>query len=337
MKKIYVIFFIFLILGIIGIFTNPVESKTKKNVKKEISKTNILKEEFRYSTKDHDNINNLVKETIVEEVKVNYVCEKEDKLIDTFMYDKYYDLNGEEAPGFKIENNNIYYYENNEIVKGVKKVNNIRYYFDFDTGKLIKKNIKSVIDISTWQDEIDFDTLYNSGLVDGIIVRVGFGSLIGEDCTMDNRFERNISEIKRLGIPYGIYFYGYAQNEETSKLEASFVSNIIKEYDLDLSFPIFYDAELTSFHDFKYTKSVYKKVINTFIEEMNNNGYNDVGIYGNVKMFNSTLSFLDKKIPKWVADYSNRCSYNGDYIAWQYKSSEKIPGINGNVDINIFY
>ena len=246
-------------------------------------------------------------------------------------------MDGNYIEGMKKDGDDIYYYENDEMVKGLIKINNIRYYFDFDTGKLIKKNIKSVIDISTWQDEIDFDSLYNSGEVDGIIVRIGFGSLTGEECTLDNRFERNLSEIKRLGITYGIYFYGYAQNEEAAKVEAEFVSNMIKKYDLDLSFPIFYDVELTDYHGFKYTKKVYKKVINTFIDTMKDNSYNDVGIYGNVKMLTNTLDFLDNNIPTWVADYNDKCSYDGDYIGWQYTSTKKIPGINGNVDANIFY
>lgn len=406
MKKKYIVFIFFLLLGIFGLFNNSTETKAikqSKPVKKEVTK-----EEFKYSTKNYDNINDLVKDTIVEEVKVNYVCDKDvkngfieednkvyyykdneivtgrltvdnetyffdeegimlknieldneyygsdGKLVlgeyekdgnryyrdkkgivkDKFIDGKYYDKDGLCVENMIEENNDIFYYQNGDKIKGLIKINNIRYYFDFDNGKLVKKDVKSVIDISTWQDDIDFDSLNNSNLVDGIIVRVGFGSLVGEDCTLDNRFERNISEIKRLGIPYGIYFYGYAQNEEASKIEASFVSNVIKEYDLKLSFPIFYDAELTSFHGFKYTKSVYKKVIKTFINEIKDYS---VGIYGNVKMFSSTLDFLDKKIPKWVADYNDKCSYDGDFIGWQYTSSGKIPGIRGNVDMNIFY
>ena len=218
------------------------------------------------------------------------------------------------------------------------ELNDIRYYFDFKTGKLVKKNIKSVIDISTWQEEIDFDSVVNSGLIDGIIVRIGFGSIRGEDCTLDNRFERNISEIKRLGIPYGIYFYGYAQNEEAATIEANFVDNIVKTYELEPVFPIFYDAEISNLNGVNYTKEMYKKVINKFISELKEKGHNEVGVYGNVKMLSTgTLSFLDKDVPKWVAQYNNTCEYDKEYIGWQYTSTGKIPGINTNVDFNIFY
>ncbi|MBR3116679.1 MAG: hypothetical protein IKF36_02250 [Bacilli bacterium] len=402
MKKGYIILFVVILLLVLGIFFNN-NSSEDKSIKKETIKNKTNKEKFSYVTKDHDNINELLKETIVEEVKVIDVCEniktgfiEEDgntyyyennkkvtgqkeiegdtyyfddngimqkdieiekayygpdgKMVlgeynqhyytkigpikDDFVNDKYYDLNGEYVEGIKKEKGDIYYND----YKGVIKLNNIRYYFDFKTGKLVKKNIKSVIDISTWQEEIDFDSVFNSGLIDAIIVRIGFGSISGEDCTLDNRFERNISEIKRLGIPYGIYFYGYAQNEEAASVEANFVDNIVKTYELDPVFPIFYDAEISNLNGVNYTKAMYKKVINRFISDLKEKGYNNVGVYGNIKMLSTgTLSFLDNEIPKWVAQYNTTCEYDKEYVGWQYTSTGKIPGINTYVDFNIFY
>ena len=406
MKKGYIILFIIVLVLVLGIIFNS-SSNEDKSIKKETVKKKTNKEKFSYGTKDHDNINELLKDTIIEEVKVIDVCEnikngfieeegntyyyennkrltgkkeidgdyyyfdengvmqkdieiekayygQDGKMVlgeyeinnkqyyytkvglikDDFVNNKYYDLNGEYVEGIRKEKGDIYYND----YKGVIKLNDIRYYFDFKTGKLVKKNIKSVIDISTWQEEIDFDSVVNSGLIDGIIVRIGFGSIRGEDCTLDNRFERNISEIKRLGIPYGIYFYGYAQNEEAATIEANFVDNIVKTYELEPVFPIFYDAEISNLNGVNYTKEMYKKVINKFISELKEKGHNEVGVYGNVKMLSTgTLSFLDKDVPKWVAQYNNTCEYDKEYIGWQYTSTGKIPGINTNVDFNIFY
>lgn len=405
MKKSYIVLIAIIILFTIGFFFN---SETKEEIKKEdkIKKT-VKKDKFRYSTKKYDNINELLKETVVEEIKVVDVYEMPDEkngfieedgniyyyeknkkktgktkidedyyyfnedgimqvdvtvdnayygldgkmvlgeykkdgklyyytsagpLKDDFINNKYYDLNGEYAEGIYKEDDKIYYKD-----KGVIKINDIRYYFDFETGELKNKNIKSVIDISTWQGDINFDEVVNSDLVDAIIVRIGFGSINGEPATLDNKFERNISEIKRLGIPYGIYFYGYAQNEEAAIVEANFVDEMIKKYELDLSFPIWYDAEITDHDGVKYTKSLYKKVINKFIEKLNEKGYSEVGVYGNLNMLSTgTLSFLPNKIPKWVAQYNTTCQYDKKYLGWQYSSRGVIPGINTNVDLNIF-
>ena len=406
MKKSYLVIIIIIVIFTVGVFLN---SDSKEEIKKdEKVKKTIKKDKFKYSTKKYDNINELLKETVIEEIKVvdvyevpnekngfieedgntyyyeknrkktgkvkiendnyyfdeNGVMQKDievdnayygvdgkmvlgeydkhyytsaGKLKDDFINNKYYDKNGEYVDGIKKEDDKVYYYSDSEKYKGVIKLNNVRYYFDFETGELKNKNIKHVIDISTWQEEINFDEVVNSDSVDAIIVRIGFGSLTGEPATLDNRFERNISEIKRLGIPYGIYFYGYAQNEEAAEVEANFVDEMIKKYELNLSFPIWYDAEINIHQGVKYTKSMYKKVINKFIDTLNEKGHKDVGIYGNLYMLTKgSLSFLSNKIPKWVAQYNTVCQYDKDYLGWQYTSSGNIPGINTKVDLNIF-
>ena len=44
-----------------------------------------------------------------------------------------------------------------------------------------------------------------------------------------------------------------------------------------------------------------------------------------------------KQYTHWVAQYASRCTYTGDYAIWQYSSSGRIDGINGNVDMDICY
>ena len=113
---------------------------------------------------------------------------------------------------------------------------------------------------------------------------------------------------------------------------------MIKKYNVNLSYPIFYDAELNTFDGVKYTKNLYKKVINKYISVLNEYGYNDIGVYSNLNMFiKGGLTSLQKKIPKWIAQYYIRCEYDNEYIGWQYTSSGNIPGIEGRVDMNIFY
>lgn len=289
-----------------------------------------------------------------------YIFDDEGHLIKNSFYDKYYlDKNGEVVTGKKVIGDRTYIFdengillngfkvidgdtyfldENNQKLKGLQLIDNIRYYFDFETGALIKKDVKSVIDISSWQGDIDFEKLKESKLVDGVIVRVGYGTTDTDKPVLDSKFERNIKELKRLNIPYGIYLFGYAQNEDAATIEAEFVTDIIKKYDLNLSYPIFYDAELTEFNGVKYTKILYKKVINKFISVLNNNGYNEVGVYGNLYMLTKgNLNTLQKRIPKWVAQYNTVCQYDKDYIGWQYASDGIVPGIKEKVDMNIFY
>ena len=250
-----------------------------------------------------------------------------------------FDENGVLENGFQVIDGKTYFLdENNNRLKGLQLINNIKYYFDFENGELIKKDVKSVIDISSWQGDIDFVKVKNSGLVDGVIVRVGYGTTKTDNPVIDNKFERNIKELNRLNIPYGIYIFGYAQNEGAAEIEASFVDESIKKYNLKISYPIFYDAELTEFEGVKYTKTMYKRVINRFISVLNEKGYSEVGVYGNLYSFTEgNLNNLQKKIPKWIAQYYKRCEYKNDFVGWQYTSDGSIPGINGRVDMNVFF
>ena len=289
-----------------------------------------------------------------------YYFDDEGHLIKNSFYDNYYldeegcivtgerkigdrtyifDDDGKLLNGFQVIDNKTFFLdENMNKIKGLHLIDNIRYYFDFETGELIKKDVKSIIDISSWQGDINFEKLKDSNLIDGVIVRIGYGTTLTDSPVLDNKFERNISELTRLDIPYSIYLFGYAQNEDAATLEANFVMDIMKKYNISSDTFIWYDAELSEFEGVKYTKTMYKKVINKFISVLKENGYNNSGVYGNLYMLTSGgLSSLQKKIPKWVAQYYTRCEYDNDYIGWQYTSNGSIPGVNTRVDMNIFY
>ncbi len=77
------------------------------------------------------------------------------------------------------------------------------------------------IDVSEHQGRIDWDAVKASG-IDFAILRVGFGapSFGGR---VDYQFNRNISECERLAIPYGVYVYSYAFDNQQAADEASMV------------------------------------------------------------------------------------------------------------------
>ena len=39
----------------------------------------------------------------------------------------------------------------------------------------------------------------------------------------------------------------------------------------------------------------------------------------------------------WLAQYSEKPTYDGEYQLWQYTSNGAIDGINGRVDLNLSY
>ncbi|MBR2712267.1 MAG: hypothetical protein IKE73_01010, partial [Bacilli bacterium] len=252
-----------------------------------------------------------------------------------------FDENGVLKTGYQIINGKTYYYyTNGSRAKGIVKIQGIRNYFDFNTGELLKTNVKHIVDVSTWQDYLDWDTLWNSGEIDGAIIRIGYGTTLNSDCVLDNRFDYNIRAIKRLNIPYSIYFFGYAQNEYAATKEANFVADTLKNYGItNMSFPIFYDAEIGYFNGVTYTSNMYGLTISTFENVLKSRGYNNVGVYGSVSQLES--GYLNngyiRSLPVWVAQYYTINEYEGQSIGWQYTSKGRISGINDDLDLSIFY
>jgi uncharacterized protein YjdB len=266
---------------------------------------------------------------------------------------------GDAAPGstikpFKsdkwvIENGITNYYDVDGIMaRDFINVDGVKYFFNSE-GVLIAKNAKRVIDISAHNGDIDWDTVIkNTGInaVDGVIVRIAAGSAY-----TDSKLAQNIAALNRLGIPYGIYIYSYAENQNGTvsdlgttaegALEAKRVIKTIKDYGINLTYPIYYDLEANG-NDYgsPYSQAAingYIAIVKAFADEMSANGYNNWGIYTGRYYASEYLKddFLWSKIG-WIAEYNNYCYYTGNYSGWQYTSSDSVPGITGYVDSSVF-
>lgn len=189
--------------------------------------------------------------------------------------------------------------------------------------------IKNVMDVSHHQGPIDWERVKNSGKVDGVIIRVGFGR---NRTTQDDRqFQRNITECIRLGIPFGAYIYSYAKTEEDAKSEAAHVQRLLAPYKDKLSYPVYYDLEQ------KGTEKNAVRNALVFGDILEKSGY-WVGIYANQHWWNKYLKNDLDRFTNWVARYSKIApAINGKYGMWQYTSKAAIPGVMGHVDMSYCY
>lgn len=190
------------------------------------------------------------------------------------------------------------------------------------------------IDVSEHQGRIDWDAVKASG-IDFAILRVGFGapSFGGR---VDYQFNRNISECERLGIPYGVYVYSYAFDNQQAADEASMVIDCLSGHNPRL--PVYYDLEdKTIIADGR--QSGIASRAQTFCNKISSAGYKP-GIYANLNWFNNILTdpvFKSGSWDHWIAQYNTQCHYTASYSFWQYTSRGKVSGISGNVDMNYAY
>ena len=234
--------------------------------------------------------------------------------------------------GFYIENQNKYFYEDDVKVVGLKNIDGVDNYFS-PSGKHLGTNNIKVIDVSYYQKDVDWDLFARDSDCYGVILRLGYYQ------TLDKKFERNISELKRLNIPYGIYLFSYASTLSGAKKEADFTNKMISKYDINPTLGIYYDIESWSTktsNSNSITKSMYDKIVQYYINSVSyyTNYKYKVKVYSGRWYAMNRLGNVSKKHVDWVAEYNKTCKYDDIYFMWQYTSKGNVPGINGNVDIS---
>ena len=197
-----------------------------------------------------------------------------------------------------------------------------------------------VIDVSEWQGTIDWNRVKNSG-VDAVILRFAHST-----SHFDKQFERNLSEVRRLGIPFGLYIFSTAQNSNDATSEAYFTQQIVSKYSLyDLSLPIFYDLE--SFYDSNgntispNSALAYEGIVNAYFNTLSGFGVNNVSIYSG-RWYTDTYLKAASVRPRvsWIAEYGPKFNTTfscAGQFGWQYTSQVRIDGITANtVDMSAF-
>ena len=206
------------------------------------------------------------------------------------------------------------------------------------------------IDVSSWQGNIDWNTVKNSGQVDFVIIRCGWGN--NDSSQNDAYWLRNASECKRLGIPFGVYIYSYACNTSYAVSEADHVLAQLNAAGLSpsqVSYPIYLDLEQQSKsnnrpcgidnwnNEVLLSNGDLANIAQAFCNRITSAGYTP-GIYANLNWWNNYLtSSVFDDYERWVAQYNSSCWYEGNYSLWQYASDGTVPGISGYVDMNYDY
>lgn len=194
------------------------------------------------------------------------------------------------------------------------------------------ENTEIGLDISKWQGDVDFNALKEAG-VEFVIIRVGTSSGINGENLVDSKFEQNINGANKAGIPVGIYFYSYANSEDRAISDALWVVEQIKDYKVDL--PIAFDWENWSFYnEFNLSFFGLSSMADSFVKTVRDAGYE--GMLYSSKNYLEDIWFKGD-YPVWLAHYTTKTNYEGDYEFWQLCNNGRVAGINGDVDINIRY
>ncbi len=187
------------------------------------------------------------------------------------------------------------------------------------------------IDVSAWQDDIDFKAVKKAGC-EFVIIRIGYTSEKG--VTIDKKFSRNLQGARAAGLKTGIYLYSTDNTEEQVRNSAKWIKETLKGANLDL--PVAFDWEdFSNFQDYGISLYEINRLYDVFADELSQDGYGCM-LYSSKNYLENVWKETDIR-PVWLAHYTEKTDYKGPYMLWQASCTGKISGISGDVDMDILY
>lgn len=188
------------------------------------------------------------------------------------------------------------------------------------------------IDVSMYQSYVNWDKVKKEGNVDFAIIRAGYGKYASQE---DPYFDINMQNARAAGIDCGAYWFSYALTPEDAVLEAKAFLSVIKGYQFE--YPVVFDMEYEK--QAKLSREQASAIAEAFCSTMEKEGYY-VSVYSYVSFLNDMFTdTIFEKYDVWAAHFNvSKPSFTRSYYGmWQYSSTSRVPGIDGNVDADYAY
>ena len=194
------------------------------------------------------------------------------------------------------------------------------------------------IDVSTYQGQPDWAKVKASG-VDFAFIRAGYGKN-----NIDQRCSYNGTNTKANGVTPHFYWFSYAYSQDMVVNEANYLIAEAKKYTSNCMLAWDFEYDSMNYANNKgvtVSKSTLTNWAVAFCQTVQAAVFTPV-IYANedyVRNYidiNSVISQTGAKL--WFARYSSTIgNYGSNAYIWQHSSTGSVPGISGNVDMNIGY
>lgn len=210
--------------------------------------------------------------------------------------------------------------------------------FTEENGHMAETSGESVlgIDVSQWQGAIDWQQVADFG-VKFALLRVG-GRGTGEEGKLyiDDNAQKNYEGATKAGIAVGCYFFSQAISEEEALEEARYVLEQTRGWDIRM--PIVFDWEYME--DSRATDVPATRIMacaKAFCDEIAAAGHTPM-VYFNYRMLANGFD-LEQMADYhfWLAMYDREMDFPYRVDMWQYTASGSVPGISGNVDMNLYF
>ena len=192
------------------------------------------------------------------------------------------------------------------------------------------------IDVSRYQGTIDWAQVAAAGYKGAMLKTVSTNpkmSKRADGLYIDPTFERNYRGARAAGLDVGVYYYTYATSEAMADAELALVREAVRGKELTM--PVCVDVEENKLKPMSTLDLT--NVVAYALEKVE-----AMGFYAQLYTYTGYSYELDMqrlagRWDVWLADYTGETPPKVDYICHDHQHTSKgsVPGITGNVDLNV--
>lgn len=209
-------------------------------------------------------------------------------------------------------------------------------------SKFKNKELVYGMDVSQHNGKINFKKAKRDG-IEFVFIRVGYTGYTKSSflLNLDKKYKTYIKDATKAGLKVGVYWYSQSTKVSEAKKEAKALLKAIKGYSITM--PVVFDYEFADTKKGRLDSAKLSKTNMTanalaFLNTVSNAGY-DACIYASENFLGEHLyaNQISSNFKVWLANYSSKTNYKGDYEFWQHTAKGRVSGMRGNVDINFWY
>lgn len=191
------------------------------------------------------------------------------------------------------------------------------------------------VDVSRYQGLIDWAQVAAAGYKGAMLKTVSTNrnlSKRADGLYIDPTFETNYRNARAAGLDVGVYYYTYATSEAMADAELALLRQAV--YGKELTLPVAVDVEDNRLG--KLDKQSLTDLTAYALHEVEQMGfYAQLYTYTGYK-YELDMARLSSRWDVWLADYTGKTpNVTFNYNAHQHTSKGSVPGITGNVDLNV--
>lgn len=150
---------------------------------------------------------------------------------------------------------------------------------------------------------------------------------------IDPTFERNYRNARAAGLDVGVYYYTNATSEELADRELAVLRKAL--VGKEMTMPVAVDLESPSLAGMPYGDL--SNLAAYHLEQIEKMGfYAQLYTYTSYANVHLDMARLSGRWDVWLADYTGKApKVSFKYNAHQHTSKGRVPGVSGNVDLNV--